>query len=285
MGIGASAIGPISSAIGGITGDILGGTQVSGGMTAAQNAQNAAYQQAIQSLQSNFSPYAQMGQSLIGAGQNLATAPAIAPTIGTQPFNYQQYMNTPGYQFALQQGQQGINAALASQGKLGTGQNATELADYNQGLASQYYQQAFNNMLSQNQAAFGQGLASQSQQVQNLLPFLNLGYNASTGLGSGLANLYTGQGQMQGNYALGQAQNRAAMYGGITNQLGQLPGQIFGSQQGANMNNAYMQYLNNLGGMGGGGMSGGNMGLPQIPDFNLSTGAGFGAGGMAIPGM
>lgn len=55
---------------------------------------------------------------------------------------------TPGYQFALQQGNEAINRSAAAKGMLNSGNVLAELAKYGQGMASQGYQQQLNNLQS-----------------------------------------------------------------------------------------------------------------------------------------
>ncbi len=77
-------------------------------------------------------------------------APAGAP--GADPFTEQfsaptleEARNTPGYQFALQQGLQGIERGAASKGTLLTGGTLKDETAFGTGLADQTYQQLYNN--------------------------------------------------------------------------------------------------------------------------------------------
>lgn len=110
-------------------------------------------------------------------------------------------MNSPGYQFRLDQGNQAINRSAAAKGMLGSGNTLAELAKYGQGMASTEY----GNRLSQ------------------------LG-NVST-QGMGQANLI---GENRGNALIGAANARASgiagrldalskdpQFAGTTNQFGQ----------------------------------------------------------------
>lgn len=60
---------------------------------------------------------------------------------------------TPGYQFALGQGNEAINRSAAAKGMLNSGNVLAELAKYGQGMASQGYQQQLNNLQSLMQGA------------------------------------------------------------------------------------------------------------------------------------
>lgn len=67
---------------------------------------------------------------------------------------FQNYLNSTGYQFQMQQGQDAIASSQAARGLLNSGGTAKELEQYGQGLAST----SFNNYLSQvgNVAAQGE---------------------------------------------------------------------------------------------------------------------------------
>ena len=103
---------------------------------------------------------------------------------------------SPGYQFALGQGNNAINAAAAANGTLGSGNQATALAKFGSGLADQTY----NNYVGQ------------------LQPYLGAASSAASGIGTmygGLGNATSandtglGQLQYQGQVGIGNAQASA----------------------------------------------------------------------------
>jgi hypothetical protein len=191
------------------------------------------YQQTAQ----NVSPYIQAGQ------RNLGMLESRLPGLTTN-FNptMEQLAQTPGYQFALQQGLQTAQNSYAGQG-LGTSGAAMKGAEnYAQGLASTTYQQQFQNYLAQNM-----------QNYNMLSGAANIGLQAA-GVQSGL------QGSISGSMAgLGQAQGVAQGQGvlGATNALantGQglfanlLAGQklgLFGNTNTTNMGNPYIATTSN----------------------------------------
>lgn len=66
--------------------------------------------------------------------------------------------NDPGYQFNLEQGQIGLNRALGAQGGLFSGNALKEAANFNQGLASNYYNDAYArqaNMVGSQNSIYG----------------------------------------------------------------------------------------------------------------------------------
>lgn len=130
----------------------------------------------------------------------------------------QGYQQSPGYQYALQQALGASGNAAAAGGLLGTPMHQEQNMQAAQGLASQDYQKYIENLMS----TLGLG-------AQGLGEFSKRGFEAGTGLGSGLANV---QGQ-KAQYAYGgkAAENAAkearrnsmiAGIGGIAGGLGSL---------------------------------------------------------------
>lgn len=56
-------------------------------------------------------------------------------------------LNSPGYQFRLNQGQQGIERSAAARGLLRTGGTLKDIGEYNQNFASNEYSNEFNRAL------------------------------------------------------------------------------------------------------------------------------------------
>lgn len=75
----------------------------------------------------------------------------------TDPSKIQQ---TPGYQFAVDQGNQAINRSAAAKGMLNSGGVLAELAKYNQGMASQDYGNQVNRLASLMRGAQSFGVES-----------------------------------------------------------------------------------------------------------------------------
>lgn len=94
-----------------------------------------------------------------GLGQESAIKKALAQqnqaltqAQGNVQFNPEDYLNSPAYQFQLEQGQQGLDRAGAARGNFFSGQALKEAAGYNQGLGQQYYNDAFNQQSQQRQS-------------------------------------------------------------------------------------------------------------------------------------
>jgi hypothetical protein len=141
-------------------------------------------------------------------------------------FDPTQVANNPGYQFALQQGQNAIQSSAAAKGTLlGTG-TLKDLANYGAGAAYQGEGQLFN-----------QGLQGFQTNFNNLGNLANTGYNATNAQGgytTQAANAQA-QGQVTGanatNAALGGVNNAVQNYnlyrqfGPNANQPSTAPGQ------------------------------------------------------------
>lgn len=184
---------------------------------AGVNFQTDEWQQQQQAEQ----PYQQVGQTAANAYQSLLQNPFQAPTL-------QQAENTPGYQFNLQQGTQAINEQAAATGNLNSGNTGVALQKYGQGLASNTYQQAYQNAYNQyntNLNAAGQGVNTGLTSTGQLGQF---GQSAA----NNLSNLYLTGGQQQASQInnkgaaaaagdIGAANAYAGMYNGIASSVDQ----------------------------------------------------------------
>lgn len=178
---------------------------------------------------------------------------------------------TPGYQFQLEQGLQGVNNSAAAKGGLLSGANMKAINDYAQGQASTGYQAAWERAQNAYSNAFGRN----QQKFQNLQSMANNGQSAANTQGNyametgqALAGASTNYGNNQSNLALGQGQIQANMVNGIT-----------GAISGGLMSAVGTGAIGGGGGGGGGTMS--NMALPQAQGF--SSGVTSGAANMITP--
>lgn len=136
--------------------------------------------------------------------QNPATDPAAsaptgaAPGSNFDPLNYgnltQGYdpqfsaptgvteQNDPGFQFRLQQGQQALERSAAARGGLLTGGTAKDLANYQQGLASQEYQGTYNRALQGYQTNQNTFYQNQNNLYNRLMGISGAGQNAANNL-------------------------------------------------------------------------------------------------------
>ena len=105
---------------------------------------------------------------------------------------------TPGYQFALDQGNQAINRSAAAKGMLNSGNVLAELSKYGQGMASQGYQQQLNNLQSLMQGAQNFGLSSGYYNPSQYTP--SFGISGGGGGGGGGRVGTSTSGQLTTNY-------------------------------------------------------------------------------------
>jgi len=210
--VGASVVGGLASSA------IQAGAAGSAADTQAQAANNASQLQwqQFQQLQQNLQPYMNLGtnnipglQSQLGRLQGMQFS--FNPTM-------QQLEQTPGYQFTLNQGLNTVNNQLAAKGLNLSGAQARGIADYTTGLASNTYQQQYENALKSFMTNYG----VQSDTYNRLSGLVGVGENAAAGVGN--AGLQTASNA--GNFLTSGANAQAAgMIGGanaITGGLGSI---------------------------------------------------------------
>jgi len=213
---------PLSIGLGvaGVTG--LAGSAIGANAASTASAQQqATAQQALANqqaiwgqVQNYFAPYVTSGNTAIenytsslpnqlSAIRNISAPTALqsgtysAPSALTQnfkPFNPSDLTQTPGYQFTLNQGQQGVQSGFSAQGLNNSGAATKGAANYATGLADQTYNEQLKNYLTQ----YNTGLATQQQQFGQGLQ------GAVFGLGQ-QAQAY-GQGLQSSQFGLGQQQ-------------------------------------------------------------------------------
>ena len=180
-----------------------GAGQMAGGNILAALLQQQMYQQQMANLQ----PYLQYGQSalqelapLIGIGGDPLSAPLTSRFAPTQ----ERLEQTPGYQFTRDQGLKNLQNAFAAKGLGSSGNALRGAAEYATGLASNTFQQQFQNYWGENKNIFdmlsgagGVGLSAAGAGANLAGTFGNNIGNALQGAG----NAY-GQGTMAGSNAL-----------------------------------------------------------------------------------
>lgn len=125
-----------------------------------------------------------------------------------QPFNptMEQLEQYPGYQFAKQQGETALRNSLTPTVGALSGPALKSLINFNQGLATQTYNNAFSNYQTQ-----------QTNLFNRLSGLIGLGQNAAGNLGNAGAALGTGVAQAQA----GAGASTAAGISGAAGNLGQ----------------------------------------------------------------
>ena len=123
------------------------------------------------------------------------------------------FQASPDYQFALDQGMQGLDRSAAARGKLFSGGYGQDLTKYAQGMATQNYQNYLNNL----------GRLS------------NTGQSTATSLGALGQNYANAFGRAQQNNADARASSYAGQanaWGNAATQIGGIAGNYFGSKGG-----------------------------------------------------
>lgn len=203
---------------------VMAGTALVGALSGANAASDAAGAQVQASqlasdtqlqmfnkLQGNLQPYMDAGTTNLG---ELSALMADPNSKLNAPFTLQQYQQSPGYKFQLQQGIDAIQNSAAAKGL--TGNTLKSLASFGQGLANQDWQQAYQNYTN-----------NQNTLYNRLTGMVNTGANAAAGIagiGSNTANKISenqiGAGNAQAAGAVGGAQAISnGINGGVSNWL------------------------------------------------------------------
>jgi len=209
---------------------IVGGSVIgAGGSILAGNKQAGAQRQAARTQQGMFEtitgqerPFVEGGYDSLTTLRQLLGLDAGSGEGGTagntgleagsllKPFNpsmtdLEQY---PGYQFAKQQGETALRNSLTPTVGALSGPALKSLINFNQGLATQTYNNAFSNYQTQQNNMFGR-----------LNQLLTLGQNAAGNLGTAGTNLGTGVAQAQAGAGASTAAGLAGAAGGLGNSL------------------------------------------------------------------
>jgi hypothetical protein len=193
--------------------------------TNATNQANQIQEQEFNQTQANQAPYLAAGTQALGTIQS----DQANQTGFATPWDPSQLASTPGYQFTLDQGNQAIQRSAAAQGGLLSGAAAKAMDQYTTGLASQTYNQQYQNYLSGSNQSFNQ-----------LASVAGLGQSATQSLGNTGAATAASIGGNTIAGATGAANATASGIVGSSNAL---------SSAGGSLGNYYM--LNQAGLLGG----------------------------------
>lgn len=188
-----------------------GANQQRGAIGSASAAQQAAMQQSLaeqrrqyELAQNNLSPWLQAGRQALTAQQQLMG-------LGGDSTNQLAALaNSPGYRFRLQQGQQALEAGLASRGGMGSGKSMAAANEYGQNFASNEYANRLNQLagLSGTGQSTAQNMGSLgANYAQNYGGTLQSGANALGAASINAANAT--QSSLQGGANLGLGLYRA----------------------------------------------------------------------------
>lgn len=302
MGI-AAAIAPLIGGVAQGLGGLFGGNSKADAAKQAADAQVAAQQQGLNSIQgimgtqqANANPFIDAGhdslKTLMTALQNgtfgigsAGTVPAYTGGTFKAP-SLQDAQNDPGYQFTAQQGNKGILQGAAAAGGAISGGTLKALSGYNSGLANSTYNDVFNRSMG----TFNAGLATHQAQLQDygaklqgnqqefnqLFSPTQLGAQEANSLngtlsqqGENIANLYTNQGNARAAGIIGSNNASTSGWQGALNSftspqtLGALAS-LFGG--GAGFGSGTVGSGSSYTGIGGGGDFGSGVGnLGSIP--------------------
>jgi len=189
----------------GVVGAIIGASVIGAGASlisahsASSAASNAAAQnnalegQIYQSNKALEEPYIQGGDA---AEQELLGFLGLGGDPGATDAAFQKYLNSTGYQFAFNQGQDAVATSKAAAGMLGSGSLVKALDAYGTGLAEQYGQQYVGDLqnltgtgASSANALAGQGQAYAGQVSANNNSAASASANADLAAGNSISGL------------------------------------------------------------------------------------------------
>ena len=150
----------------------------------AENAADMSMEQ-YQQMRSDLAPFVGLGTSAISplwaamgyvqdANGNMVKDPNATLNQKFQ-FNAESLANTPGYQFALQQGLRGVQNQMANRGLGLSGAQLKGAEDFATGLADQTYGDQYNRALS----TFNTNYQVAANNVNNLQGLVNTGQNSA----------------------------------------------------------------------------------------------------------
>ena len=139
-------------------------------------------------------------------------------------FTLSDYQEDPGYKFRLDQGSQALERSAAARGGLLSGGHLKDLTDYQQGVASQEYGNAYNRFNNDQSSRFNRlaALAGIGQTSNNTMA--SIGANTASNIGSNLVG--AGNAAAAGYVGGANAINSAVGQGVSAYQTNQLLGKI-----------------------------------------------------------
>jgi hypothetical protein len=188
-----------------------------------------------------LSPYIQQGQRALQMTGDLSGANGVDAGNAALA-NFQK---SPGYQFALDQGLQAVDAGAAARGMLVSGQTRAAEMKYGQGLASQDFASYYNRL----SGLASQGLQASNQAGSNIMQ----GAAGQSAVDRALAGNETSYGAAQSTLDTGRAAGLGSLYTGLGGQVAgnemTTGGRLASNEQqtGANISNLYTQNATQVG--------------------------------------
>jgi hypothetical protein len=185
---------------------------------AANRASDLQMQQ-FQQMQGNLQPYMQLGSSTIPQLQQLLGSGRLNGQFSFNP-TMDQLEQTPGYQFTQQQGNKALDNAMAAKGLSLSGAQLKGLDQFNTGLASNTFQQQYENALNNYRTNYG----TAADQYNRLSGLVGLGQNAAAGVGNAGLQTASNMGNMLTSGANAQAAGQMGSANAWNNGLSSLGG-------------------------------------------------------------
>jgi hypothetical protein len=182
----------------------------------------------------------------------------------TNVYDPSTFYQDPGYNFDVQQGQQGLNRAAAAGGQLGSGASLKAAINYATGMASNEFNSAFNRSATSKQMTYNElaGLSGAGQTATNSVG------SAAGALGTAGSSALAGYGNAAAAGSIGVGNAYAGAATSIGNMATSLGTGYFNSQ-----NQSYNPYSpNNPNGFATG------VGVPPNPQLNYSLPTQYGGG-------
>lgn len=277
----ALALGALASAGGGIASSVIGSKASNKAATQQAAGQQAGIDETRRQFdvsQANSQPFVEAGQQSIGSLMDaLKSGKFGMGSAGAAPADFkaptlEEVQQTPGYQFAAQQGSKGILQASAAGGGGISGGTSKALQGYQTNLANTTYGDAFSRAMQAYQsqlAGYGTRLAANAQEFGQMFAPAQLGAGATANINqiggnasSTIAQLMAGIGSSRAAGTMGGAASIANGVGGATNSISQslLLAKLLGGA--------------GVGGGGGGAVSGGGGYAPNGTDYSGASGVG-----------
>jgi hypothetical protein len=216
----------IGGAVVGGVATTMAGNKAAGAQQDAANTAAGVQYAALDQMQQNQSPYMQAGQDALSQYQQMLASGQLSPQFSFNP-TMAQLEQTPGYQFALQQGLKGVQNSAAAKGLGYSGAQIKGAEQFGTGLASQTYQQQYQNALQNFNTNYQVG----QNAANRLSGLVSLGQNAAAGVGNAGIQV---AGNV-GNALIGAGNAQAAAY---TNMGNAVNGAIGNGIQGYYLNQA-----------------------------------------------
>lgn len=191
----------------GVAGSVAGGMMQSSAANKASKAAQKSQREALAQQREIFDlqradqmPYMDVGQNALADVADLSGANGVEAGRAAQA----NFLESPGYQFQLEQGQKAIDRSAAARGMLRSGATMEASQKFGQGLAAQDFTTYYNRLA---------GLAGMGQQSANAVS------NAASNLSNKIGEAGQGIAQTQMANGAAQASITGNMIGGVTNSL------------------------------------------------------------------